>query len=276
MLKKLLRLLVVGGLLAAGAAQAQEKSRIDEIMARGKVIVGVTSEAPPFGFIDEKGELVGFDIDIAKLIAKYLFNRDESPNRIEFVKQGFAARWPNVESGAVDFGIQVTTILPDRILRVAFTRLYIDSGIVMVVKKNAPFKKLADLNDAKYTTALLTAPVQAERAKQHFPRAKSIIFDSVAAQFTAVKTNRADGAQLDTPVARWYLKQNPEMRILEEALVPPTNNAIFLKMGDFRYWLVLDTLVGEMTGGSLYTEYAAIYQKWFGEKPLHTKYYVKP
>jgi hypothetical protein len=38
---------------------------------------------------------------------------------------------------------------------------------------------------------------------------------------------------------------------------------------------VLDTLIGEMKGGSLHNEYAAIYEKWFGEKPQHAKYYVK-
>jgi polar amino acid transport system substrate-binding protein len=274
MFRKFMATLATAGLLFAGAAQAQEKSRLDEVMARGKVIVGVTSEAPPFGFIDEKGELVGFDIDIAKLIAKYLF-KDESPNRIEFVKQGFAARWPNVESGAVDFGIQVTTILPDRALRVGFTRPYIDSGIVLVVKKSSPFKVLKDLDNAKFTTAVLTNPQQAERAKLHFPKAKVLVFDSVAAEVTALKTNRADAAQLDTPVARWYAKQNPELRILEEAMMPPTNNAIFLKLGDFKWWQVLDTLTGEMTGGSLYPEYSVIYEKWFGTKPLHAKYYVK-
>jgi polar amino acid transport system substrate-binding protein len=277
MMRKLITMMAAAALMftACTAAQAQEKSRLDEVVQRGKVIVGVTSEAPPFGFIDEKGELVGFDIDIAKLIAKYLFNNDTSPNRIEFVRQGFAARWPNVESGKVDFGIQVTTILPDRVLRVAFTRGYIDSGIVMVVRKDSPFQKLADLNDEKYTTAVLTNPQQAERAKLHFPKAKVLVFDSIAAEFTALKGNRADGAQLDTPVARWYVKQNPDTRILDQALMPPTNNAVFLKMGDFKWWLVLDTLVGEMTGGSLFPEYSAIYEKWFGVKPVHAKYYVK-
>lgn len=275
MLKKLMGTLVFVGLVGTSAAQAQEKSRLDEILARGKLIVGVTSEAPPFGFIDEKGELVGFDIDIAKLLAKTIFNGDDSPKRIELVKQGFAARWPNVESGAVDIGIQVTTILGDRVLRVAFTRPYIDSGIVLIVRNNSAFKSLKDLDDAKYTTAVLTNPAQLERAKKFFPKAKSQIFDSVAAQFTAVKSNRADAAQLDTPVARWYVKQNSDMRILEEPLVPPTNNAVFMKMGDFKMWLAFDTLIGEMTGGSMYNDYSAIYEKWFGEKPLHTKYYFK-
>ena len=40
------------------------ESTLDTVLKRGKVIVGVTSESPPFGFISDQGELVGFDIDI--------------------------------------------------------------------------------------------------------------------------------------------------------------------------------------------------------------------
>ncbi len=264
--------LALGALALAGEpGMAQEKSKLDEVLARGKLIVGVTSEAPPFGFVDEKGELVGFDIDIARLVAKATFGDDQ---KIDFVRQGFAARWPNVENGTIDFGIQVTTVYADRAQRVAFTRPYIDSGIVMVVKANSPIQRLADLNDAKYTVAHLTAPVQEERGKRIYPKAKFVTFDSIAAQFNAVKLGRADAAQLDAPVAWWYVKDNPDIRILSEWLTDVTNNAIFLRQGDFKWWLYLDTVVAEMTGGSLFSQYSAIYVKWFGHPPLHAKYYL--
>ena len=117
-----------------GALPLQARSKLDEVRTRGRVIVGVTSEAPPFGFIDEKGELVGFDIDVAKLIAKGIFGDD---GKIELFKQGFAARWPNTQNGSIDFGIMVTTVYPDRVLQVAFTRPYIDSGIVSLCARTA-------------------------------------------------------------------------------------------------------------------------------------------
>jgi polar amino acid transport system substrate-binding protein len=258
-------------ILFAAPATAQEKSRLDEVLARGKVIVGVSSEAPPFGFVNEKGELDGFDIDIAKLIAKATFG---DPTKIELFRQGFAARWPNVQNGTVDFGIQVTTIYADRAQRVAFTRPYIDSGIVVVVKKDSPIKAIADLNAPGNTVAHLTAPVQEERGKRLYPRAQFVTFDSTAAQFNAVKLGRATAAQLDAPVAWWYAKDNPDIRVLEEWLTDITNNAIFLRQGDFRWWLYLDTLVAEMTGGSLFSEYRQIYKKWFGQDPRHAKFYV--
>lgn len=261
-------LMIVGH--AALAQAEQPKSKLDEVLARGYLIVGTSSEAPPFGFINEKGELVGFNVDIAKLIARAIFGAE----KIEFVKQGFAARWANVQTGKIDFGIQVTTIYPDRALKVAFTRPYIDSGITLAVRKNSPIRKIADVNNEKYTVANLTAPVQTDRAKKFFPKAKVVTFDSVSAQFTAVKTGRADAAQLDVPVALWYAKENPDIRVLDEWLTDPTNNAIFVKLDDFVWWRVLDTIVGEMRGGSLYSEYKEIYRKWFGVDPPHEKWYM--
>ncbi len=245
-------------------AAAQEKSRLDEVLARGKVIVGVSSESPPFGFIDEKGELVGFDIDVAKLIARSLFAGKEN---IEFVKQPFSARWANVQSGKIDFGIQVTTIYPDRLLNVAFTRSYIDSGIAIITRNDVPITQPTDLNNPKYTVAHLTNPAEKERGERFYPKAKVITFDSVAAEFNAVKTRRADAAQLDYPIAAFYASQNKDIKILKKWLTDPTNNAVFLRHGDFKWWYVLDSLVGEMRGGTLYGQYSEIYKKWFGSVP---------
>ena len=257
--------------LAFSPAIAQEKSRLDEILARGRVVVGVTSEAPPFGFVDERGELVGFDIDVAKLISRSLFAGKEN---LELVKQGFAARWPNVQSGRVDMGIQVTTIFPDRILNVAFTRPYVDSGVVVIVRKSSSLRTLSDINSEKVTLGNLTAPVQAERAAKVFPKAKTVTFDSISSQLTSVKSGRSDAAMLDAPVAQWYVKENPDMHVIDEWMTSPTNNAVFLKHGDFKLWHVLDTIVGEMRAGSLHSEYSEIHAKWFGRPAPNLKPYL--
>ncbi|MBB3067006.1 transporter substrate-binding domain-containing protein [Limibacillus halophilus] len=260
--------LVAAQVTPASAQTAGTKSKLDEVRERGKVIVGVTSEAPPFGFIDEKGELVGFDIDIAKLIAKSIFG-DET--KIELFKQGFASRWPNTQNGTIDFGIMVTTIYPDRALQVGFTRPYIDSGIVLVVRKDSPIQSIADLNKPEFTVAHLTAPVQEERGKRFYPDAKFLTFDSVSAQFNAVKLGRATACQLDAPVALYYMRDNPEFRILNEWLTDVTGNGIFLRQDDFKWWLFLDTVVAEMLGGSRYSAYKEIYVKWFGVEPRHAR-----
>ena len=60
-------------LFAVATAGAEDKSRLDTVLERGKLIVVVGSAAPPFAFTDGKGELVGFDIDIVRLLATALF-----------------------------------------------------------------------------------------------------------------------------------------------------------------------------------------------------------
>jgi polar amino acid transport system substrate-binding protein len=261
----------LGLLTLAGAADAQERSRLDEILGRGRLIVGVASDSPPFGFVDEKGELVGFDIDIARLVAKATFG---DPTKVDFVRQSAAQRWPNAQNGTIDFGAQTTTIYADRAQRVAFTRSYIDGGIVMVVRRDAPYQSIADMNRNDVTIANLTTPTQEERAKRLFPNARTVTFDGIASQFNAVKLGRAQGAQLDAPVAAWYVANNPDVRILRERLTDVVNTGLFMRPGDFRLWLYLDTVVSEMTGGSLFAEYSAIYQKWFGERPRNAKWYL--
>ena len=265
-------LLLSATLLAMVPLAFAGDSTLDTVLKRGKVIVGVSSEAPPFGFIDDKGELVGFDIDIAKLIANKMFGED---GHIEFLKQGFAARWANANSGKIDFGIQITTVHSQRPTKVAFTRSYVDSGIVLVSKKGSGINKIADANKSNVTVANLTVPAQEERAMRQFPKAKLIVFDSTSAQFNAVRTGRANAAQLDEPIARWYVSQHDDVQVTEDWITPPTNNAVFTKLGDFTWWLVLDTYVNELRNGSLYPQYAEIYKKWFGERPPHTKFWIE-
>lgn len=260
-------------ILFATTAAAQEKSRLQTVLERGRLIVATFSTAPPFCYTDEKGQLVGFDIDIARLLATALF-RD--PNKVEFVVVTAEGRWPAIESGRTDMGIATTTIYPDRALRVAFTRPYVDTGVAVLVRKDSGIKSLTDFNQDKFTIADLNNPQQADRAKRLIPKAKIGTYDTPAAQVLAVRSGRANGAQLDIPVADWYASNNKdEFEVLPELMGYSQNNAIFMKQGDFSWWLWLDTVVGEMRSGSYYGEYSDIYQKWFGKKPPPQKFYLR-
>jgi polar amino acid transport system substrate-binding protein len=257
--------------LALGAARAQAPtSRLDEIIKRDKLIVATFNSAPPFCYTDETGKLVGFDIDIARLIAKSLLG-DE--NKVEFVTVTSEGRWPAVNSGRADVGLATTTVYPDRALRVAFTRPYIDSGISILVRQDAKVNDLASLNNSKFTLANLSNPQMAERAKHFLPKVKILTFDTPSALFTAVKSGQAQAMQMDTPVVDWYATNNKDLKVLPENLGVTQGNAIFMKPGDFTTWLWFDTMVQEMTAGSRYTEYSEIYRKWFGRNPPPQRFY---
>jgi len=261
-------------LLSLAAAQAQERSRLDEVLQRGSLIVVALGTVPPFAFKDDKGDLVGFDIDVARLAANALF-RD--PNKIEFVIVTSDGRWPAIESGRADMGVGGTTVYPDRAIRVAFTRAFIDSGISIMVAKSSGIKSLEDLNQDKYTVANLNNPQMADRAQMFFPKAKIITFDTPSGEFLAVKSGRAHALQIDTPTADYFAATSAkDFEVLPTLLTASQNNAIYLKPGDFKWWLWLDTFVSELRTGSLYPKYAEIYQKCFKKDPPPQKFYLPP
>ncbi len=179
---------------------AAQDSRLGEIVKRDKLIVATFGTAPPFCYTDEKGELVGFDIDIARLIAKSLLG---DAKKVEFVVVNSEGRWPAVNSGRADIGIASTTVYPDRALRVAFTRPYIDSGVSILVRKDLGVKSLSELNSSKYTLANLSNPQMQERQKRFLPNVKVLTFDTPSSMFTAVRSNQASAMQMDTPVVNW-------------------------------------------------------------------------
>jgi polar amino acid transport system substrate-binding protein len=196
-------------------------------------------------------------------VAKSLF---EDPNKIELKKIAFPARWNAVASGEVDFGIMVTTIWPDRLARVNFTRGYIRSGLSVLARSDVPSNAWADLNKAQYTVAILDTPSERKLRAQYLPNAKEIILGSEADMLTAVRTGRAQGLFIDAPVAAWRAANLPNLKDLG-AIGPGTQNAIFLRQNDFQWWYYLDALVAEMRCGSLYGDYQVIYQKWFKTNP---------
>jgi len=264
MLRLIAPALVAMGTIGMAPANAQSgDSKLFEVLKRGKVIVGVTSEVPPFGSVDDKGNLEGFDIDVARLVAKALF---EDPNKIELKKIAFPARWNAVASGEIDFGIMVTTIWPDRLARVNFTRGYIRSGLSVLARSDAPIKTWQDLNKTQYTVAILDTPSERKLRAQFLPNAKEIILGSEADMLTAVRTGRAQALFIDAPVAAWRASNLPNLKDMGP-IGPGTQNAIFLRQNDFQWWYYLDAMVAEMRCGSLYGDFQAIYQKWFKVDP---------
>ena len=261
-------------LLIVAPAVAEEKSRLDMVLERGKLIVVSMSTAPPFAFNDDKGQLVGFDIDIVRLLATALF---KDPSKVEFVVVTAEGRWPAIESGRADMGVGGTTVYPDRAVRVAFTRGFIDSGVSVLVSKKSGIKSVADLNQDKHTIANLNNPQMADRAKRFFPKTKVLTFDTPSGQFLAVRSGRANALQIDTPTADYFASQSKDdFEVLPGLLGASQNNAIYLKPGDFKWWLWLDTAVAELRTGSWYPQYSETYQKWFGKHPPPQKFYLQP
>ena len=86
-------------IVLALATVAGAESSLETIRARGVLRVGVKSDAPPFGSLDALGRPVGFEIDLARLFARVLFDDDR---RVELVPVTTATRFGVLQGGRVD------------------------------------------------------------------------------------------------------------------------------------------------------------------------------
>ena len=82
--------------------------------------------------------------------------------------------------------------------------------------------------------------------------------------------------QTDVPIADHLALQNKDLMVLPDLVekLGVANNAIFMKPGDFTWWLFLDTVVMEMRYGSRYQEYSDLFRKWFGKDPPPQRFYI--
>jgi len=264
--------LVAMPFLGLGArASADEESRLDMVLKRDKLIVATYSTSPPLCFKDEKGDLVGFEIDLVRIIAAGLLG---DPNKVEFLIVQSEGRFPAVLSGKADFGIASTTIYPERAVRVAFTSPYMDSGTGLIAKKEFKASSIDEMNKEQFTIGGKNNPQNAERAQKFVPKMKTKWFDTDNALLLAVKGGILTVAQTDIPIAKWMAAKNLDIKVLPFTFGSMANNAIFMKPGDFKWWLFLDTMVKEMTTGSRYDEYKEIFHKWFGTNPPPQRFYT--
>src|SRR6478752_4495959 len=261
------RVLLALALACIAVPALAQESQLDVVLKRDKLIVGTYSTSPPLAYVDEKGDLVGFEIDMAHEIAKDLLG---DPKKVEFVVVQSDGRFPAALSGKVDFGLCSTTITGDRAVRIAFTRPYLDTGGSIIARKDAGIKSVQELNNSKFTYAILNVPPAIARAKQVLPNVTQLLLDSPSALFLAVKTGRATAFAIDKPIADYYEAENKDLVRLDTTGTPfayVSQDSIYMKPGDFKWWLFLDTWVGELRSGIRYEKYVEWYRKWLHKDP---------
>jgi polar amino acid transport system substrate-binding protein len=256
------------GLSAMGTAHAE--SKLQEILKRGKLIVGTGSTNPPWEFKDASGNLVGYDIDIARLIAKGLFN---DPSKVDFVVQASDARIPNITTDKVDITCQAMTVTAQRAQQVAFTIPYYREGVGLLEPKATKYADYAALKAAgsKVTISVLQNVYAEQMVHQALPEAKVDQYDSFDLIYQAVNSGRADAAATDMSALRWYLKQNPGKYTDAGYGWNPQTYSCAVKQGDADWLQYVNTALREAMTGVDFEDYKKSFETWFGETPPEPK-----
>lgn len=216
------------------AAPKPADSYLETIKTRGKLIVGVFSDKPPFGFVDEKGEYVGFDTDLAKRFAKDLLGDEK---RIEFVSVEPASRIPFLQSDKVDLILANMTVTPERREAVDFTNPNLRVAVQALVPEASPVKTVDDL--AAKTTIVTTGTTADLWLTQNHPDWKVLKFEKNSESLQALANGRGDAYAQDNLVLFNWAKQNPGYRVLPQKLGDEAPIAPAVKKGniELRDWV---------------------------------------
>jgi polar amino acid transport system substrate-binding protein len=173
--------------LLTGIALAQPAAAVtpEEIKARGKLIVGIQGDNPPWGFVTSAGKQDGFDADMGALYAK------ELGVEVEFVPLEVNNRIPALTSGRVDVLFATMAMLPDRAKAVQFSQPYNANAIVLIGPKNKSIKTNDDM--ANLTISVAKGAAQDTQVTKNAPTSATIRrFDGDAASVQALVSGQAE------------------------------------------------------------------------------------
>ena len=138
-----------GALPAAG--QMPSGSTMAKIAQRGRLIAGVDQNSYLMGFRNSfTGEIEGFDVDVARQIAKAVFGDEK---KVQFKVVTAAERIPMLQSGAVDVVVRTMTITCDRLKDVDFSQVYYQAGQRVLVRRNSGITGVEGLADKRVCVA---------------------------------------------------------------------------------------------------------------------------
>ncbi|WP_243311233.1 transporter substrate-binding domain-containing protein [Fundidesulfovibrio agrisoli] len=236
-------LLIAMALLAAqavlpgtGAAQTpfdiSKKSQLAEIVAKGKLVVGMELKFWPFEYTDEKGQPVGLDVDVARQIAK------DMGVELEIKDMEWTGLIPALQSGKIDLIISGITGTLERAKSITFTDAYFTTGLCALLssKRAGDLTKADQLNATGRVIAVKTGTTADTVATARFPKAQINRYKDETACVQEVVNGRADAFFYDQISVAKHARQNPEST---KALLTPFTYepyCIAMRKGDFDLW----------------------------------------
>ena len=182
------RRLLTGVAATLGAALLPRLALADsvaDVKKRGKIIIGIQGDNPPFGFVNPQGVQDGFDADVGRMFAASL------GVEAEFVPLAVANRIPALTTGRVDVLFATMAMLPERAKAVQFSKPYVANYITLTAPKTTVVKTFADIG--KLTIGVPRSSAQDTQVTQHAPPSTTIRrFDDDAATIQAMLSGQVD------------------------------------------------------------------------------------
>ena len=271
-MKKILQLVGLGCILPMFLASASLAETVVEKVARtGFLTVGTRFDAIPYSYINDKGELVGYSMDVLERIRKRLETRLGRPVTLQMIEANQPGEKINlIRSGEIDIACS-TAFTWERAKVVDFSISYSISGIRILAKKGSNLSTPQSLIGKRIALVPTSAAVDVIKLVQ--PQATIVAtYSTVEEAIEALKTGKIDAIAGDSiSLAGTILRDNPKIYeiVPEEALanfgiacMVPENNSTFLD--DVNYAIV------KMMQDYITNDTATVSQidRWFGSQGM--------
>jgi len=240
----------------AADIELAKKSTLEQILKQGELRVGFEAGYMPFEMTDKKGDFVGFDIDVAKEMAKAM--------GVKFVPLNTA--WdgiiPSLITGKFDIIMSGMTVTQERNLKVNFAEPYIIVGqtILLHKKHEATVKSYKDLNDPKYIVTSKLGTTGEQATKRNIPKCTYKSFETETEAALEVVNGKADAYVYDKPNCVVFMAEQGTDKLIfldEPFTYEPLAWAINKGDPDFLNWL--NNFLSQIKNDG---RYDVIYNKW--------------
>lgn len=194
------------------AGCGSKKDTLDKVKDKGKLVLGTEATYPPYEFhksIDGKDTIVGFDIEIAKEIAKDL------GLKLVIKDMKFDALLGALDSGNIDIVIAGMTPTPKRAKQVTFSDIYYKAVQSIVVRKEDvdKYKSLDDL--AGHKVGAQKGTIQEDIANKQIKNSGVKVLNKVSDLILELQNGRIDAVVAENPVANSYVNHNDDLALSE-------------------------------------------------------------
>ncbi|MGL1862016.1 MAG: transporter substrate-binding domain-containing protein [Pseudodesulfovibrio sp.] len=265
-MKRIITILAMLSLLMCAAMSASaadidvaKKSNLERIISSGELRVGMEAGYMPFEMTDKKGKIVGFDVDIAKKMAKAM------GVKLKIVNTAWDGIIPALLSDKFDVIMSGMTITQERNLKINFADSYISAGqTVLVAKKFAgEINSYKDLNNPKYIVTSKLGTTGEKAVKRMLPKATYKSFETETEAMLEVMNGKAAASVYDLPMCIVFFAQRGQeagMKFLNKPFTTePFGWAVKKGDPDFLNWL--DNFLYQIKADGSYDK---LYNKWFG------------
>jgi ABC-type amino acid transport substrate-binding protein len=219
--------------LIFGLVEACMAGGLEDARRRGRLLAGVKTDFPPFGYKDHAGEIQGFDADLARYLGRALF---EGEPGVELVPVTSGGRIPLLFSELIDVIIATMTITEDRQRVLDFSSPYFVSGSMLLTRRDSSIQGVQDL--AGKSIAVVEGAVQQKDLLLIAPGARVIPFKSLPEAIQALGGKKVDALCQDDVAVLTEAKRNPEVKVAGKSFLPRPY-AMAVRKGDRKFlnWL---------------------------------------